>query len=144
MSLAVIDTVLPTKAESYRWFLHALFNQFQSDRESGKWCIFRSAETVDETWVAVRDAVVRGELAAAICSTPTQAAEHGGTYVICVFNRQARNIVEVMEVRQKLRELGIPEPLKYKRDLETFNNVYGTQDEFIYDESRPETLAGHE
>lgn len=127
-----MDYPIPTKSYASGGFVQLSSGAFCSTSKTGKWCIFRTAQEVDETWLRICEAFSRGEILAAIASTPMQAAQHGGSYVICVFTGDWQDEADVMATRDKLRSLGITEALSYKRDIETFRGVYGTSEEYRY------------
>ena len=58
--------------------------------------------------------------------------KHHPSYVICVYTLDWKDEEDVMRVKNALRAAGITQELKYKRDLDTFNKVYGSEDEFVY------------
>lgn len=126
------DTVLPSQAYDYDGFIWKMSSDFCSDDSSGKWCIVRSASEVDALWKKVREAVDAGVFPAALVSTPHQAMGHGGSFVICVFTLDWRNLDDVNAARTVLRSYGVTEEIGYKRDIETFNNVYGVPEEWFY------------
>lgn len=105
---------------------------FQATDRTGKWCIFRDESTVDALWAKIRQAVVDKILPAAMVSSPKNARRHKGTYLICVFTHDWRNHAEAWRVRQILCAMGVDEELGYKRDLDTANEVYGTDKEWFY------------
>lgn len=121
---------IPSKTPG-RGFIHYAPG-FSSDSSSGKWCIFRNEESVDETWDVIARAIANKRLVGALVSCKGNAEDHGGSYVICVFTRSYADRADVMAARETLRELGVTEELKYKRDIETFNNVYGVPEEWYY------------
>jgi hypothetical protein len=127
-----VDGVRPSRAFHRHGFIWARDNQFFSTSDSGKWCVVRSAEEVDELWARVRQAVRDGLFPAALVSTPHQAASHGGTYVICAFTNDWQNKADVDAARDVLRSFGVTESIGYKRDVETVNGVYGTPAEWTY------------
>jgi hypothetical protein len=105
---------------------------FDCTKRSGKWCIVRDGNTVDELWAQVRGAVKAGHIPAALVSTPSQAASHGGTHVICVFTEDWLDFAAVKGMRELLRSFGVTEDIGYKRDIDTENGVYGTPQEWAY------------
>jgi len=126
------DGVVPSRAFNRYGFVWARDSDFFSTSKTGKWCIVRSAEEVDELWACVRQAVRDGIFPAALVSTPHQAAGHGGTYVICAFTNDWQNKADVDAAREILRGFGVTESIGYKRDVDTVNGVYGTPDEWTY------------
>lgn len=108
------------------------FDEFCSDKHSGKWCIFREASQVDAMWEKVRSAIRAGHFCAGMVSTAYGASLHGGSYVICAFTRDWADCEAVMRAREVLRGFGVTEELGYKRDIETANGVYGVPEEWYY------------
>lgn len=124
--------VTPSLAFGHHGFIWTRHHSFHSTSNTGKWCVVRPADKIDELWVRVCQAVRDGIFPAALVSTPSQAASHGGTFVICVFTRDWRNKADIDAARELLREFGVTESIGYKRDLDTVNGVYGTPDEWTY------------
>jgi hypothetical protein len=106
--------------------------RFGSTEDTGKWCLFRPTDQIDELWRKVRTAIRGGSLLAGMVSTAKRAQFHKGSYVICVFTPDWRDREEVMRVRGLLREIGVTEELGYKRDIETANGVYKGPEEWYY------------
>jgi hypothetical protein len=128
----VDDDCAPTEADGPPAFLWTRHHSFVSTPATGKWCVVRPAEEIDALWAKVREAVLAGQYPAALVSSRAQAAEHGGTYVICLFTPDWTDGDQVLSARDFLRSIGVEEEIGYKRDIETVRNVYGTPDEFIY------------
>jgi hypothetical protein len=105
---------------------------FYSSSATGKWCIFPTEEEeADELWAKIK--VLAEQDAFVLAKSSTIALRHRfPSYVICVYTLDWKNEEDVMRVKDALRSGGIQHQLKYKRDVDTFNNVYGTPDEFIY------------
>ena len=61
------------------------------DGSTGKWCVFRHNDAIDEAWLAIRGAIEAGRLALAKVSTRLTSPMHGNTHVICVYSRDWRN-----------------------------------------------------
>lgn len=106
--------------------------EFYSNEKTGKWCIFVNPRAINKAWKAVKLACAQGKLLVAKCST----AKSSGTpqypkYIICVYNEDWQNSAEVQRVREELKNIGFTKPLKYKRDIETINGVYGAGEYFI-------------
>lgn len=99
---------------------------------TGKWCMFKTADEVDSLWNQVCAGVDSGKFSAAICSAKHQAAIFGGSYLIAVYNESWENKADVDRVREALRGMGVSEELGYKRDIETFLQVYGSDKEWYY------------
>lgn len=95
----------------------------------GKWCLFVPWSEVDTHWERVRQAVRRGRFLSAKVSTALSSSNYPRA-VICVATADWRDQADMMAARAVLRELGYTEELGYKRDLETRNRVYGTEEEW--------------
>lgn len=124
-------TMPPTQSNNGHHYVYEA-PAFQTTDRTGKWCIFRDAETVDALWAKIQQAVVNNELPAGMVSTPKNAARYKGTYLICVYTHEWRNESDVMRVREILRGMGVTEELGYKRDLDTVNQVYNVPKEWYY------------
>lgn len=122
----------PSQEVNSHGFIYAMNRAQGSTPRSGKWCVVRDASTIDAIWAQVRQAVLAGEIAGALVSTPHQAAQHGNTYVICVFNNDWNDKARVDEIREMLRGFGVTEEIGYKRDIDTIRGVYGTPAEWTY------------
>lgn len=104
-------------------------NGFSSDEKSGKWCITVSNRKVDDAWAKIKQAVLDDKLSLAKASTKL-ALQKFKTHIICVYTLDWSDKEELEKTREILRQLGFTKPLKYKRDLETINKVYGTKNEY--------------
>lgn len=114
----------------YWLFLEAPGQLFKSSDHSGKWCIFRAPDEIDEAWRVVGELVTVGKLLAAKVST-AQALTFGGyeRHVICVYTRDWQDENEVQSARDVLRAAGFGEPLQYKRDADTAAAI----ERFVYE-----------
>lgn len=103
---------------------------FESSDGSGKWCIFRTPDTVDDAWRAVVRLVLTGKLLAAKVST-AQLVAFGGyrRHVICVYTPDWQDEQEVQRVREVLLVAGFEERLQYKRDADTAAGI----ERFVYE-----------
>ncbi len=129
-----IDAAEWPSASSEFW-LHApgkSTKSFFSTTATGKWCIFPTEdEEVDEIWEKIK--ALAEQDAFVLAKTSTLATRHRHpSYVICVYTLDWKDEEDVKRVKDALRAAGIQQPLKYKRDWDTFNHVYGTEDEFVY------------
>lgn len=101
-----------------------------ASNKTGKWCIFVSADKVDDAWARVKPAVQAGRLHAAKVST-AYAAWQFPAHVICVYTPDWNDRKSIEESRAVLRDLGFVEELGYKRDIETLSGVYNSPDEWF-------------
>lgn len=126
------DSYLPSQ-NTARYWLHAVnanSKTFKSTEQTGKWCIFCNKSSIDSTWNIIKQAVDDGKLLVAKCSTALSALRHNDSYVICVYTKDWQDLVDLHATREILIDLGFIQPLKYKRDIDTMNGVYGTYNEF--------------
>lgn len=128
-----VSSNIPTECMNKHWidaFSPTVLEEgFESNDKTGKWCIFVSEKTVDEKWKLVKEAVERDELLIAKVATKFHQLYTKG-YVICVYTKDWSDEKDLKASREVLRNLGFKRPLKYKRDIETINRVYGTENEF--------------
>jgi hypothetical protein len=128
-----LPTVKPSEAWHINGFLFAPgAGDFASNNMTGKWCIVCDKTTVDDMWAKVCHEIRTYRLMTAMVSSPNNARAHGGSYIICVFTADWADEDDVMRTRDVLRELGVTQEIGYKRDIETFNGVYGTPAEWYY------------
>lgn len=124
---------LPSLDRSTYWkqVANPTLTEFRSNEKTGKWCLNFPKEEIDAAWDKVKQACNNGDLLLAKCST----AMSSGTpqypdFLICVYTLDWSDSEDLQKAREVLRNLGFTQPIKYKRDLETINRVYGTEDEF--------------
>jgi hypothetical protein len=123
----------PSKDRSAYWMTYWTDKKYPKHNEfGGKWLIFCDKYNVDEYWAKLKKAQDDGNLGSVMkVSTAYGASSHKGRHVVCVYTYDSRVMDDVMRVREDLRSIGFDEPLNYKRDIETLNNVYGGDDEFM-------------
>lgn len=123
---------LPSKDRSCFWHqaLSPAVKSFVSNDKTGKWCVMLTATEVDAAWAKIKAAVETNRLLCAKAATRLSSERHGGSFVICVYTADWSDEADLHQSRAVLRELGFEQPLRYKRDIETINNVYGTEDEW--------------
>lgn len=124
---------LPSQDLSQAW-IYALgpeTKDFSSNPNTGKWCIFGTKDNIDGLWDKVKAKVKTGHLVLAKTSTAYGADFFNGSFVICVYTRDWSDEAELKQSREVLRDAGFTEPLKYKRDIETINGVYGGDNEYL-------------
>lgn len=123
--------LLPSNNVRDPWlFLESRDEIFESSDISGKWCIFRTTDVVDDAWRAVVQLWKAGRILHAKVST-VQAVAFGGydRHVICVYTRDWQDQEDVQRMRDLLREAGFTERLGYKRDSDTAAGV----ERFVYE-----------
>ncbi len=125
------DSDIPTECYARSWINHVSPNlkSFNSNDKTGKWCIFSTPKNVDSDWLLIKAAIDKNDLMLAKVSTRGSLACRK-KYVICVYTNDWSNLDDLKKTREVLRELGFTKPLKYKRDIETINRVYGGKKEF--------------
>jgi Domain of unknown function (DUF1917) len=87
---------------------------------SGKWLIFASPATVDELWAKIAEATQSGSLGCAAKVSPSR----GKTHVICIYNDNFTDRLEVLRIRNVLRDLKVTWELGYKPDIFTYAGIY--------------------
>ncbi len=124
----------PSKDRSDYWIVDYLKSDYHEHTKfGGKWLIYCNNKTVDNTWLLLKDNHKKGFFGNVMkVATALSAMSYKGNHVICIYTYDSRDINDVMRIRDSLRDIGFTEPLKYKRDIETINNVYGTADEFLF------------
>lgn len=101
---------------------------------TGKWMIYVPDEELDSTWELVAKAVEEGIAPCAKCSTalPNPRQESHGSKIICVYVDNYETEITNKRVLTSLRNIGIKGKLKFKRDAETFDGVYGKDSFWAY------------
>jgi len=90
----------------------------------GKWMLFIPKEKVDIIWNKIADAVLNNNLGSCISAKVATALQGKDIHVICVYTEDYLNTNDVMNVREKLRELGFNQTLYYKPDIYTHLGIY--------------------
>lgn len=91
---------------------------------SGKWLIFEPPDNIDRRWKTIADAIEKGELGPSAKVSTAINKRNSDKHVICVYTSNYFDKDEVMQVREKLRELGIEERIYYKPDIYTRLRIY--------------------
>ncbi|CAB3795551.1 hypothetical protein LMG28614_04198 [Paraburkholderia ultramafica] len=102
----------------------------RSGPTTGKWCIFAPSSDVDQAWAKIKGAVEGDKLLFAKVSTALRSMGRDG-HVICVYTRDWTDKQDLLRVREVLRSLGFVEELGYKRDIDTFNRIYGSDEWYL-------------
>lgn len=94
-------------------------------KHGGKWLLFCSPESVNETWNKLLIALGNGELGDAIkCSTAYNNINYGGSkHAICIYVH-TEDETEIMRVRESLRKIGITWKIPYKTNAKTLEGKY--------------------
>lgn len=107
---------------------------FFSSVLSGKWIISADVSEIDDAWVKVKEALnaeLLGPYAIVATMRESILAESPNRKVICVFTLDYTDIVDVLRVREHLREIGFTQELRYKTDIATIKDNYGP-DSYLY------------
>jgi hypothetical protein len=101
---------------------------------SGKWLMWLAAQNIDRYWQTIKEAVEQGRLGskAKVSTVASSYVKQGKPYVICVYTYDWTDIIDVMGIRQVLRELGIKRHIPYKADEDTHRLRYGSDYTPIY------------
>jgi hypothetical protein len=118
----------PTECFDSDW-LHAFgpdIDDYPDEMEGGKWLMFVREQNVDETWAKIKAEVEAGRLAfyAKISTALVQIGQ--GPYVLCVYAPDWTNTAEVMEIRERLRELGFKRKIPFKTNAMTRSGESGS------------------
>lgn len=131
--LKLLNSPLPSKNKLENWLVHCTKNDYKKHNVfGGKWLIFCNDKTVDKTWDKIKklqDKNLLGNISKV--STNLNANKYNNSYVICVYTYDSNDKEDVLRVRESLSKNGFKTPLKYKRDIETINGVYGSDNEFL-------------
>ena len=123
---------IPSKNEIDYWVTHYTDNDYPSHTDlGGKWLLFCSEAEIDSVWEKIKKAQDADLLGNASKSSTVFGKKDRDKYVICVYTYDSSDEEDVLRVRESLRDLGFDKPLHYKRDIETINRVYGSDNEFL-------------
>ena len=94
--------------------------------KGGKWLVFADAADADELWRKIRDATASGDLGiwAKVATAKAMADSEDNRVVIYVSTADWSDEKDVMEIREKLRALGVDKRIGYKRNIETYQGEY--------------------
>jgi hypothetical protein len=123
------EGVVPTKTTQMYWIvLDAPGSPPEAieDENAGKWLIFQDPDQIDMAWKKVRDSTVSGELgiSAKVSTAKPNPDSRDNRKVIYIYTNDWADEVDVMRVREKLRDLGFVDRIGYKRNIETFAGEY--------------------
>ena len=93
----------------------------------GKWMLFVPLAEVDTTWVLIKSETECGKLgpsAKVATVKPSPLAWSGDSKLICVYTYDHTHVEDVFRVRERLKELGFTQKLKYKTDESTRKGDY--------------------
>jgi hypothetical protein len=123
------EGVIPSKTTKMYWIVQDapdVSPDAIEDELAGKWLIFLPPDKVDEAWIKVRNATSANELgiSAKVSTAKPNPDSRDSMKVIYVYTADWRDELDVMRVRNRLRELGFTDRLGYKRNIETFRGEY--------------------
>lgn len=126
------EGVVPMKTTQSYWIVQdspGTDPHATDDERAGKWLIFLPPTVVDEVWKQIRDLTWKNELgiSAKVSTAKRNVESRDERKVIYVYTPDWENEEEVMQVREKLRSIGIVDRIGYKRNIETFNGEYATK-----------------
>jgi len=123
------EGVIPSKTTQMYWIVldaPGSAPEAIEDENAGKWLIFQEPDAVDAAWKKVRDATIAHELgiSAKVSTAKPNPDSRDNRKVIYIYTKDWADEVDVMRVREKLRELGFTDRIGYKRNIETFAGEY--------------------
>ena len=122
----------PSKNKVDYWIQYYTENDYKRHTDKGgKWLIFCSREEVDTIWSNIKKAQDKGVLGNITKVSTAFKKNKDNNHVICVYTYDSTDKDDVLRVRLALRDLGFTDILNYKRDIETINGVYGSDNEFL-------------
>lgn len=129
LSILEGEGVIPSKTTKMYWIVQDapdVSPDAIEDELAGKWLIFLPPDEVDEAWIKVRNAMSAHELgiSAKVSTAKPNPDSRDNMKVIYVYTADWRDELDVMRVRNRLRELGFTDRLGYKRNIETFRGEY--------------------
>ena len=120
---------LPSKVADKYWIQAQRMKGEYPDHTSrgGKWLIFIDSIKVDEVWLKIKKTVEEGLLGNHAKVSTMKRNPNAVDYnkkVICVYTYDWTNEKDVMNIRDRLRELGITWAIPYKSDEDTLKGKY--------------------
>ena len=91
----------PSQERDRNWLSQASpeLKSFQSNENTGKWCISVTPAKVDKAWSVIRGACISGDLLLAKCSTALNSgSKKFPKHIICVYNHNCNDCKEVARV----------------------------------------------
>jgi len=122
-------SALPSKDTDRFWIYAKRMKGEYSDHtvRGGKWLIFVDPIKLDEVWLKIKKAVEEGLLGndakVSTMKRSTNVVDYNKK-VICVYTYDWTDEKDVMNIRDRLRELGITEAIPYKSDEDTLKGKY--------------------
>ena len=150
MTYAVLTEGLPSQEERSTW-IHAfrkVGDYPDKTQFSGKWLIWFHVAMIDRYWQKIAEAAEQGYYLGNEAKVATARGARasiigpgykrsddsmqGKFHVICVYTYDWTDIIDVMGIRQALRELGVKRQIKYKADADTRAGHYRSDYKPIY------------
>ena len=134
---------LPSEVTDTPWIWPESSGREYNPATTGKWLIFRSRKSIDDTWLKVKEAHEKGllgpEAKVSTCyDSPFK--PYKNSHVICVYTDDCEDKDDVIRVMTELENIGITdEKLRYKSDKATKEGKYGSSG-VLY---RKEDLKSH-
>lgn len=128
------EGVIPSKTHRMYWIVQDAPEKTASpapagpdeDDKGGKWLVFADAAEADELWRKIRDATAANDLGiwAKVSTAKALPESDDNRVVIYVSTADWSDEKDVMEIREKLRALGVEKRIGYKRNIETYQGEY--------------------
>ncbi len=128
------EGVIPSKTHRMYWIVQDAPEKTASpapagpdeDDRGGKWLVFADAAEADELWRKIRDATAANDLGiwAKVSTAKALPESDDNRVVIYVSTADWSDEKDVMEIREKLRALGVEKRIGYKRNIETYQGEY--------------------
>lgn len=128
------EGVIPSKTHRMYWIVQDAPEKTASpapagpdeDDKGGKWLVFADAAEADELWRKIRDATAANNLGiwAKVSTAKALPESDDNRVVIYVSTADWSDEKDVMEIREKLRALGVEKRIGYKRNIETYQGEY--------------------
>lgn len=128
------EGVIPSKTHRMYWIVQDAPEKTASpapagpdeDDKGGKWLVFADAAEADELWRKIRDATAANDLGiwAKVSTAKALPESDDNRAVIYVSTADWSDEKDVMEIREKLRALGVEKRIGYKRNIETYQGEY--------------------
>lgn len=137
-----IKKIKPSEYKESPW-LYCLSKNYKKpdnskETKTGKWCIFGKESVVEKYWKKIIPIVENSDL---INSAKIRSGQitfynmlngYDNKKVICIYNNDYDDTDTIFKIRDLIRkEVGVKTIIKYKRDIDTINQVSGEK-EFIF------------
>jgi len=123
---------LPTENKKEYWILAFSKNKYPEHTSfGGKWLLFIDEKEINEKWNIVKKAIKENKLGKIAKVSTKLGKKENNQYVICIYTYDSRDENDMLKIREELSKLGFKNKIPYKRDIETKNRVYGSENEFL-------------